>query len=134
MVHWLHGYARWKIGGCHRASRGIGAAVARAFVSGGGVGGGCRRAAVTPGTPAFVDESAPSSGSLSEWSARSRLVSCDVADAQAVEGFGQMVTAEFGVPDVLVNNAGTVLRQAFEDISVEAWDKLQGRTPGRFTL
>ncbi|GAA2291274.1 SDR family oxidoreductase [Nonomuraea roseoviolacea subsp. roseoviolacea] len=45
----------------------------------------------------------------------------DVADAARMEDFAHRVRAEYGVPDIVVNNAGTLVAGAFLDHSVEDW-------------
>ncbi len=49
---------------------------------------------------------------------------CDVSDEQAMEKLAARVTAEHGVVDVLVNNAGIGLAGTFLDTSVEDWRKV----------
>lgn len=50
------------------------------------------------------------------------LLICDVSDAAAVAHTAEQVLARFGQVDVLVNSAGTNVRQrAFRDVSVEDW-------------
>ncbi|WP_190129868.1 SDR family oxidoreductase [Streptomyces mashuensis] len=46
---------------------------------------------------------------------------CDVADGPAMEKLAAKVTAEYGVVDVLVNNAGVGLAGGFLDTSAEEW-------------
>jgi 2-hydroxycyclohexanecarboxyl-CoA dehydrogenase len=46
---------------------------------------------------------------------------CDVADAEAVAALATRVHAEFGVLDVLVNNAGVGMSGRFTDMSIDDW-------------
>jgi 2-hydroxycyclohexanecarboxyl-CoA dehydrogenase len=46
---------------------------------------------------------------------------CDVADAEAVAALAARVHAEFGVLDVLVNNAGVGMSGRFTDMSIDDW-------------
>ncbi|GHE41970.1 short chain dehydrogenase [Streptomyces longispororuber] len=48
----------------------------------------------------------------------------DVSDGQAMEKLAEKVAAEYGVVDVLVNNAGIGLSGAFLDTSAEDWKKV----------
>jgi NAD(P)-dependent dehydrogenase (short-subunit alcohol dehydrogenase family) len=48
----------------------------------------------------------------------------DVADPEAWERFGAWVRAEFGVPDVVVNNAGIGMGGAFLDHTAEDWRRI----------
>jgi 3-oxoacyl-[acyl-carrier protein] reductase len=80
------------------ASRGIGRAVSEALARAGAVVAGCALHAA-PGVDA-----------------------CDVRDPAAVERFAASVQERFGVPDVLVNNAGTVARARLDELAVEQWD------------
>jgi len=84
------------------ASRGIGQAIAALFQrEGAGVAGCARRAA--PGVDA-----------------------CDVGQAAQVARFATEVQARLGVPDIVVNNAGTVVRSRLEDLSETDWDSVVG--------
>ncbi|MEU3352164.1 SDR family oxidoreductase [Streptomyces sp. NPDC037389] len=49
---------------------------------------------------------------------------CDVSDEQAMEKLAAKVTAEYGVVDVLVNNAGIGFSGSFMDTSTEDWRKV----------
>ncbi|AMU19795.1 SDR family NAD(P)-dependent oxidoreductase [Mycobacteroides abscessus] len=47
----------------------------------------------------------------------------DVTDPAAWERFAEQVRAEYGVPDVLVNNAGIMVGGRFFDLEQEHWEK-----------
>jgi 3-oxoacyl-[acyl-carrier protein] reductase len=47
---------------------------------------------------------------------------CDVSDPSDVEAFAAFVTAERGVPRVVVNNAGIGRFRPIEELSLEDWD------------
>jgi NAD(P)-dependent dehydrogenase (short-subunit alcohol dehydrogenase family) len=48
----------------------------------------------------------------------------EVADAQAVEAFAERVSAEHGVPDIVVNNAGIGQAGGFLDTPAEQFDRV----------
>jgi len=48
----------------------------------------------------------------------------DVSDADAVEAFAERVSAEHGVPDIVVNNAGIGQAGGFLDIPAEQFDRV----------
>ncbi|WP_181772035.1 SDR family oxidoreductase [Amycolatopsis pittospori] len=48
----------------------------------------------------------------------------DSSDAEAVAKFAQRVKEEFGVPDIVVNNAGIGLSGPFLDTSLEDWERV----------
>lgn len=47
---------------------------------------------------------------------------CDLARTDEIASFAKRVEAELGVPDVLVHNAGVVVRANLEDTSEADWD------------
>jgi 2-deoxy-D-gluconate 3-dehydrogenase len=49
---------------------------------------------------------------------------CDLSDREALYQFVRQVTQDFSVIDVLVNNAGTILRRPAADHPDEFWDKV----------
>lgn len=53
---------------------------------------------------------------------RAQWIACDVADPDAIELAAKRVLDELGVPDVLVNNAGTIQRAPVEHTDAAAWD------------
>ncbi|GAA4537091.1 SDR family oxidoreductase [Amycolatopsis samaneae] len=48
----------------------------------------------------------------------------DSSDGEAVERFAELVRAEFGVPDIVVNNAGIGMSGSFLDTSEKDWEKV----------
>ncbi|WP_245573331.1 SDR family oxidoreductase [Amycolatopsis benzoatilytica] len=48
----------------------------------------------------------------------------DSSDGAAVEKFAQQVREEFGVPDIVVNNAGIGMSGPFLDTTIEDWEKV----------
>jgi NAD(P)-dependent dehydrogenase (short-subunit alcohol dehydrogenase family) len=81
------------------ASQGIGAAVAEAFAAEGGV-----RLALLARTESKLEAVA---ARCRERGAEAAAFPCDVTDDAAVEATAAAVRERFGVPDVLVNNAGS---------------------------
>ncbi|KUH81967.1 MULTISPECIES: SDR family NAD(P)-dependent oxidoreductase [unclassified Mycobacterium] len=57
---------------------------------------------------------------------RASAMLLDVTDPDAWELFAREVRADFGVPDVVVNNAGIVVGGPFLKLSAEDWDKQLG--------
>lgn len=49
---------------------------------------------------------------------------CDFSDRAALYSFIERVKAERGTPDILINNAGTILREPAATHSDEYWDKV----------
>jgi NAD(P)-dependent dehydrogenase (short-subunit alcohol dehydrogenase family) len=96
------------------ASRGIGRAIAAAFARAGAVVAGC---SLNDGR-GFLDDGPAPAGSF--------LSVCDVRDQAAVAGFRDQVLARVGVPDVLVNNAGIVVRAPFVDLTEAQWNDVLG--------
>jgi NAD(P)-dependent dehydrogenase (short-subunit alcohol dehydrogenase family) len=99
------------------ASRGIGRAIAAALAGQGASVAGC--AVQGP-----FDQRGRASGFLAEVASRgpSFLAACDVRAAAEVERFRDAVLAELGPPDVLVNNAGTVVRAELTALAEADWD------------
>ena len=48
----------------------------------------------------------------------------DVADSEAMRGFAEETSAQFGVVDILMNNAGVGLGASFLETSLEDWDRI----------
>jgi NAD(P)-dependent dehydrogenase (short-subunit alcohol dehydrogenase family) len=84
------------------ASRGIGRAIADLFQREGARVAGCARHAA-PGVEV-----------------------CDVSRPEDVNRFAAAVRARFGVPDVVVNNAGTVVRAPLQAVEEREWDEVMG--------
>jgi NAD(P)-dependent dehydrogenase (short-subunit alcohol dehydrogenase family) len=101
------------------ASRGIGRAIAVAFAREGARVAGCSLGSVGD-TADFLHE-LPAQQRSDSW-----LAVCDVRDAGAVERFRDEVLARAGAPDLLVNNAGTVVRKAFVALSEAEWNEVLG--------
>jgi NAD(P)-dependent dehydrogenase (short-subunit alcohol dehydrogenase family) len=111
------------------ASRGIGRAIATAFARAGAAVAGCRRVGLEAPTGGFLEDLAPSERGASF------LTGCDVRSAAAVEVFRDEVLDRLGVPDVLVNNAGIVVRSALVDLSEGDWnDVLAANLTGTFLV
>src|SRR4051812_3241886 len=100
------------------ASRGIGAATARAFAAAGD------RVAVHYGASAQaardVLESLPGNGHV--------LAGADLADPEAVERRVGGVAQELGGIDVLVNNAGLSLPHPIAEVSYQEWQRAWSQT------
>lgn len=92
------------------ATRGIGRAIAAAFVGAGARVLGCGLQPVDVET----SDRAAAEGLL--------LQTCDVRDGAAVARFAAGARERFGAIDILVNNAGTVARVALEEMTDEVWD------------
>ncbi|MFC9888276.1 SDR family oxidoreductase [Streptomyces pilosus] len=61
---------------------------------------------------------------LSRGAAAAWAETVDVSDEQAMEKLAERVGTEYGVPDVLVNNAGIGLSGSFFDTTAEDWRKV----------
>ncbi|CAL9475893.1 putative oxidoreductase EphD [Streptomyces sp. enrichment culture] len=98
------------------AGSGIGRATALAFARAG-----ARVVAVdrNAGAAARTAEQARNAGAAAAWAE-----TADVSDGQAMEELAARVTAEHGVVDVLVNNAGIGLAGSFFDTTPEDWRKV----------
>ena len=87
------------------ASQGIGAAIARAFAS---EIRGVHIALVARGTGGL----ATVARACARLGAKAEAFPCDCADEAAVGAMAAAVRRRFGVPDVLINNAGQIFRGA----------------------
>jgi NAD(P)-dependent dehydrogenase (short-subunit alcohol dehydrogenase family) len=95
------------------ASRGIGRAIAVALREAGARVVGCALHAL-PGEEVLV---------------------CDVRRAADVAAFATAVRARVGTPDIVVNNAGTVVRAPLAQLGEEAWDEVvDGNLKGTFLV
>ena len=54
---------------------------------------------------------------------KAAYLTCDVSDLDALAETAEQSASFFGAPDILVNAAGVNLRQRWEDISSDSWDK-----------
>jgi 3-oxoacyl-[acyl-carrier protein] reductase len=97
-------------------SRGIGAAIARAFAAEG--------AEVALLHLGDADNAARLAAQLKEQGRSALALECDVADAAAVAEAMGKVEAGLGPIDILVNCAGIVDQTPFERLTVEHWDRM----------
>lgn len=101
------------------ASRGIGRAIAALFAAAGAQVAGCSLRGP-------FDSAGRGRGFLDDVPATQQrgsfLQSCDVRSASDVQRFAAAVHAGLGTPDIVVNNAGTVARAPFVDLTDEVWD------------
>lgn len=101
------------------ASRGIGRAIAAAFAREGARVAGC-------GLRGPFDADGRGRGFLDDLppaiAAASRFLRCDVRDAAEVARFRDVVLAELGAPDVVVNNAGVVVRRPVDELGDDEWN------------
>ena len=95
------------------ASRGIGAAVARAFANAG------YRVAVN-----YNASKAEAEALAAQWPDRMLPVQADVADRAQVEAMFRQVEEAFGGVDVLVCNAGIARQELFTDVTPAAWQRM----------
>ncbi len=98
------------------AGSGIGRATALAFAEAG-----ARVLAVDRDAEAAVSTAGEA---LRRGAAAAWAETADVSDEQAMEKLAERVTTEYGVPDVLVNNAGIGLSGSFFDTTAEDWRKV----------
>lgn len=94
------------------ASRGIGAAIARALAEKGFA------------VAVHYNRSEAEAHALAAELPDAIAVQADMADAQAVERMVQEVARHYGRIDVLVNNAGIALWKLTMDTTVEEWDRI----------
>ena len=97
------------------AGRGIGRAVALALA-----GRGCD-VALLGRTTSDLDAAASAVAAAGR---RGLPIACDVARAAEVERAAARVLAELGPPDVVVNNAGSVVRASLLETSEQDWDQV----------
>jgi 3-oxoacyl-[acyl-carrier protein] reductase len=97
------------------ASRGIGRAIAEALV---------RQGAIVIGTATTDDGAAAIDIRLKELDARCAGRALDVNDGAAVEAFWDTVSEQYGVPTILVNNAGIARDNLLLRMKPEEWDQV----------
>lgn len=99
------------------ASRGIGRATAALLATQGArvVGCGVNH---DDSAGSFIDDLPPG------LRARSSFVRCDIASSKEVERFGNEVLQTLGIPNVLINNAGVVVRGPLEDLDDAVWQHM----------
>ncbi|GAA4997600.1 SDR family NAD(P)-dependent oxidoreductase [Actinopolymorpha pittospori] len=100
------------------ASRGIGAAVARAFAEAGD-----RVALHHRASPALVESVRTSLPGSEHF-----VVQAELADPLAVQAMVQDVAREFGRIDVLVNNAGIYVEHRIDDVTYDEWQRAWEQT------
>ena len=61
-----------------------------------------------------------------------QLASSDVTIREAVEGVSQKCLDAFGVPSILVNNAGIVLVADVESTTTDAWRRVMNNSLGHY--
>lgn len=101
------------------AGSGIGRAVALAFAARG------LHVVLVGRTESTLAETAREVAARSP-SVRTLVVPCDVSKSSEVESMAARALATFGVPKVVVNNAGSVVRAPVEGTTDEAWASVLG--------
>lgn len=95
-------------------AQGIGKAISQAFAQAGA------RVVI-----ADIDEAAGQEAvSDQAMHGRARFLRCDVGTLQDVEALMESIASHEGRLDVLVNNAGIMISQPPDELSVEAWDRV----------
>lgn len=102
------------------ASRGIGAAVARAYAAQG-----ASVALACEPSPEPVDLAEALAGELRADGAKVVALPADLADPPAVESLVASARRELGPVDVVVNNAAASGAVSWRELSVEQWDHVQ---------
>ncbi len=98
------------------ASRGIGAAIARAF--------GREGATVAVNYHRSEARAAEVVAAIEAFGSKAIAVRADVADAAAVSGMVDRTATAFGPIDVLVNNAGILNAAPLDQMSEDVWDEM----------
>jgi 3-oxoacyl-[acyl-carrier protein] reductase len=107
------------------ASRGIGLAVAERLARAGARVALCSRAVDSAGERRLA-EAAERVGRAAPPGAPVLWLPCDVSRFADARRLHAAVDRELGVPDVLVNNAGTVVRARLDETSAEDWQHVVG--------
>lgn len=105
------------------ASRGIGLAIAESFAAAGARVAICSRAGDAAGEKRLADAAervrrAAPDGVAMVW------LRCDVAQMADARRLHATVDKELGVPDLVVNNAGVVVRARLDETSEAEWDRV----------
>lgn len=95
------------------AAKGIGRAVAEAFY---------REGACV----AVLDVDDEGNPVVAPWRRQGLFITCDVADASAVEAAFDQITDRFGGVDYLVNNAGIQPYASVTESTIDEWDRVMG--------
>lgn len=95
------------------AGSGIGRATARAFAAHG--------AEVVCADIDAAAAARTADGIAKDLAGTAHAVRVDVADAGAMEAFAEDVRSRYGVPDIVVNNAGVIVAGPFLDHSIDDW-------------
>lgn len=96
-------------------SRGIGAAVCRAFAEAG--------AAVAINCRERMEEAGQLAREIGKQRGRAIVVTADVSQREQVAAMVEDVTAELGPIDILVNNAGIAIPRGIDDLTEEDFDR-----------
>jgi NAD(P)-dependent dehydrogenase (short-subunit alcohol dehydrogenase family) len=106
------------------ASRGIGRAIAATFARAGAAVAGCARGARSG---SFLEDLS------AEEKRRCLYLRCDVRAEAEVRSFRSEVVSVLGTPDIVVNNAGNVVRASALELTADAWhDVLATNLTGTF--
>ncbi|HEV2613595.1 MAG TPA: SDR family oxidoreductase [Gammaproteobacteria bacterium] len=95
-------------------SRGIGAAICRAYAREGA-------------TVIIVNKNHPEkamevANQIKQDGGLAQAIACDIADPASVKSLVQQVIKQYHRVDILVNNAGTLIFKSFEDHTLEEWN------------
>jgi 3-oxoacyl-[acyl-carrier protein] reductase len=102
------------------ASRGIGAAVARANAAEG-----ARVAVAHEPSPRPAEQAEKLVAELAASGAHAVSIPADLSDPDAVEGLAAAARSELGGIDIVVNNAAATSRSPWHEITVDEWDHVQ---------